>query len=68
MATQADLIGFRDRLERALTLGVREIQDSDGSRIVYRGAAEIRSALAYVNAQLAAQPVKTIRFITSKGL
>jgi hypothetical protein len=68
MADRNELIAFRDRLERALTLDVREVQDSDDSRIVYRSAAEIRSAISYIDGQLATQPVRTIRFNTSKGL
>lgn len=67
MATQSDLIAWRDRLVIALASDVREVTDSDGSRISYRSTSEVRAALDYVNALLL-PPVTAVRFTTHKGL
>lgn len=64
---QSDLIAWRDRLERALASGVREVADSDGSRIAYRSTSEIQAALGYVNSLLAPS-ARAVRFTTTKGL
>lgn len=65
----ADLIAWRDRLVRARLTGVRSVYDSDGSRIEYKSDTEMAAAIAAADAALQqTQPVKTIRFVTSKGL
>ncbi len=66
-----DLIAWRDRLFEARLSGVREVEDSDGSRVGYRTDSEIAAALAAVNRAIAdasRTPANTIRFFTSKGL
>ena len=70
MATLADLNGFRERLVRALASDVRELQDQNGERVVYRSIAEIRSALAAIEGEItrASRTPSTIHFRTSKGL
>ena len=48
---------------------IRAVQDADGSRVECRSDAEMARAIAAADAMIAAgQPVKTIRFSTSKGL
>lgn len=70
MASLADLHGFRERLIRALASDVRELADQNGERVVYRSVAEIRSALAAIEGEIAraSRHSNTIHFQTSKGL
>jgi hypothetical protein len=66
-----DLIRFRDDLRRARFNGIREVQDQNGERIVYRSDTELARALAAVEAEIAgavSRPANTIRFRTSKGV
>ena len=71
-ASPDDVTAWRDRLIQARMSGVREVQDSDGSRVTYRSDAEMRAAISAANDMIAAasqpQPVTSIRFRTSKGL
>jgi hypothetical protein len=66
MANYNDLITWRGRLEQALAMNAREVTDSDGSKISYKSTAEIKSAIAWIDSQLAAPAVRAIRFTTSK--
>jgi hypothetical protein len=70
VATLAELNGFRERLVKALASDVRELQDQNGERVVYRSIAEIRSALAAIEGEIAraSRSSSTIRFRTTKGL
>lgn len=70
MTALADLQAFRQRLVRALASDVRELQDQNGERVVYRSVAEIRSALAAIESEIARATGKpqVILFKTSKGL
>jgi hypothetical protein len=65
----ADLIAWRDRLVQARLTGTRRVRDSDGSEIEYRSDAEMARAIASADSMIGAgQPIKTVRFTTSKGL
>lgn len=68
MATQADLIAWRDRLIQTRLSGTLRVRDSDGSEILYKDDASLASAIGYVESLINAPPVKAIRFTTSKGL
>lgn len=71
-ASLPDLIALRDALFKARLSGVREVQDSNGERIVYRSDAEMSAALIAADRaiQAAQSPGSrsTIKFSTSKGL
>ena len=59
-----------DALKSSIAAGVKDVQYSDGSRIVYRSLAEMRETLALIEAEVAGSGttrVRTIRFGTSKG-
>lgn len=59
-----------DALKSSIAAGVKDVQYSDGSRIVYRSLAEMRETLALIEAEVAGSSVtrvRTIRFGTSKG-
>jgi hypothetical protein len=67
--TIGDLTTWRDALVKARTSGTRRVRDADGSEIEYKSDTEMRAAIAAADAMIAAgEPVKTIRFNTSKGL
>jgi hypothetical protein len=64
--TQTDI----DALKAAISTGMRDVQYSDGSRMVYRDLDEMRSILADMEAEVAGASVKrarTIRFGSRKG-
>jgi hypothetical protein len=66
-----ELQSLRDALIRARLGGVREIRDQNGESVTYKSDREMASALASVEAQIAAlQSSKTTnvyRFNTTKG-
>lgn len=67
----ADLLSARDRLLSARLHGMKEVHDSNGESVTYKSDGEMRAALAALDAEiakLAGQPVREIRFSTSKGL
>jgi hypothetical protein len=66
MAEYNDLIAWKSRLQDALSTGVREVTDSDGSRVSYSSATEILKSLAYIESQLNAPTARSVRFVTSK--
>lgn len=71
MATLVEMTALRDRLFDARMSGVREVQDQNGERIVYRSDTEMARALAALDAAIAAaqaKPASTILFKTSKGI
>ncbi|CAA2104952.1 hypothetical protein MBUL_02952 [Methylobacterium bullatum] len=62
---------LRDDLIRARTNPVREFEDSNGERVVYRSDAELAQAIIQVNREIQTleRPSPTaIMFRTSKGL
>lgn len=69
--TLSELEAARDNLVRARVSGTRQVK-IDGREVVYRSDAEMRAALANLDAQIAAMTARptatTIRFSTSKGL
>lgn len=72
MATLANMQKWREALLEGRASGVREFQDSNGERIVYRSVRELNAAIASLDAEIARltgqrQPT-TIVFRTSKGL
>lgn len=71
MATLAELTAWRDDLLDLRRRGVREFQDQNGERIVYKSDSEMAAAIASLDRAIAAaqagQP-STIVFKTSKGL
>lgn len=71
MATLADLMGFRARLEDARYSGVRRVKDSSGEEIEYKSDSELARALAAVESQISQhnrQRASRILPTTSKGL
>lgn len=71
MATLADMIRFRDELRTARYTGVRVFQDQNGERVEYRSDRELASAMAALEAEIAAMAAKPASRIlpkTSKGL
>ena len=68
MASQEELVDWRNRLIAARVSGARRIRDTDGSEIEYRSDQELARALGYVETLLIQPPIKAIRFTTSKGL
>lgn len=67
----ADLLGFHDRLVRALASDVRRVRDQNGEEVEYKSTSEIKSALAAIESQIAAAQSarrSTVLFSTSKGL
>lgn len=71
MATLADLIALRDALERARFAGTLRVKSGD-DEVTYRSDAEIRAALADLNAKIAAAGgtprVRQVRIVSNKGL
>lgn len=71
MATLADMIAMRDALERARYAGTLKVKSGD-DEVTYRSDAEMKAALADLNAKINAAsgtaPVRQIRIISSKGL
>ena len=66
-----DLTTARDRLLLARASGVRRVRDQNGEESEFRSDAEMRAALAALDAEIAAatrRPSSTIVFNTSKGL
>ena len=66
-----DLQRWRDALFEARMSGVREVQDQNGERIVYRSDSEIAAALAAADRAIADAGNRrphTVKFVTSKGL
>lgn len=71
MASLAQLVAWRDRLEDARYSGVRQVVDANGESIVYKSDNEMRSALAALRheiAEIGGGVCRTIRFQTSKGI
>lgn len=70
MATLADLQATRAALVSARMNGLRAVQYADGSRIEYKTDAEMASALAALDREIAsasAPRVSQIRISSSKG-
>ena len=68
MASQDDLLAWRDRLIMARASGTRRVRDTDGSEIEYKSDSELARALGFVQGLLIQPPVKAIRFVSTKGL
>jgi len=71
MASLDELTSMRARLFDARMSGIREVQDQNGERIVYRSDSEMARAMAALDAEIAgvaSKPASTIHFKTSKGL
>ena len=70
MATPADIQTWIDNLIAARMQGLRSVRDADGSQIDYKSDQEMAAAIAAATSMLSAAspPIKTIRFVTSKGL
>jgi hypothetical protein len=69
--TLSALQAARDALVTARIGGLREVQDANGERVVYKSDSEMARALAALDAEIAAasrRPSNTIVFNTSKGL
>jgi hypothetical protein len=69
MTTLADLTSQLDKLRMARASGLRSIADGD-QRIEYKTDAEMASAIAAIEQQIAAiggKPIRTVRIATSKG-
>lgn len=69
--TLEQLIAARSKLLDARLSGVREFRDSNGETVRYATDPEMARALASIDAEisrLAGNPVREIRFKTSKGL
>lgn len=71
MATLTELQAQRENLSNLRNKGVREFQDQNGERVVYKSDSEMAKAIAALDRAIAAaqsgQP-NTIKFNTSKGL
>ena len=66
-----DLTAARDSLFMAIAGGVLNFRDQNGESVTYASMAEMRSALAMIDFQIAAaskRPASTILFCTSKGI
>lgn len=71
MATLAELLGQRSELEAARNGGLRALQDASGRRVEYKTDAEMATAIAALDRQIAALrggPITTVRITSSKGL
>lgn len=70
--TVAKLQAWRDSLVEAQLSGIRELEDQNGERIVYRSGAEMARAIGMAEAEiakLAGRPKRTtLKFKTTKGL
>lgn len=69
--TLPELTAVRDSLFRAIAGGVLNFRDQNGESVTYASMAEMRSALAMIDSQIAAAsrpPASTIVFRTSKGI
>lgn len=70
MASLEELKGRRDALRALRGRGVKEVQYSNGSRVVYRDDDELEAALADLERQIASgggRPLREVRLSTSKG-
>ncbi len=71
MATLAELIAWRDALEKARYGGTRKVT-YEGREVEYKSDAEMKSALSDLNRKIAAASAPTsspfVTFTTSKGL
>lgn len=66
-----DLTAARDSLFMSIAQGVLNVRDQNGESVTYASMAEMRSALAMIDSQIAAvsrRPASTIVFRTSKGI
>lgn len=71
MSSLAEIVAWRDALFSARLSGIREVQDQNGERVVYRSDTEMAAALAAAERAIAgasARAPHTIRFSTSKGI
>ena len=68
----ANLQAWRDSLVEARLSGIRELEDQNGERIVYRSDKEMARAIGMAEAEIArlsGQPKRTtLKFKTTKGL
>lgn len=68
----AKLQAWRDSLVEARLSGIRELEDQNGERIVYRSDMEMARAIGMAEAEIArlsGQPKRTtLKFKTTKGL
>lgn len=67
----SELHHLRDELIKARLGGIREVQDQNGERVVFKSDNEMRAAIEAVNREIQAldrQQPHTIRFKTSKGV
>ncbi len=65
----SELTAARDSLFQARSQGVRRVKDQNGEEVEYRSDAEMRAAIAALDAEIAAavrRPASTILFRTSK--
>ena len=68
--TVAQLQQWRDDLMQARLSGIRELEDQNGERVVYRSEAEMARAIEAANreiARLQGVGARTIKVSTSKG-
>lgn len=71
MASLSEMTQWRERLARARYSGHRTVQDAGGRRVEYKTDAEMASALAALDnqiAELSGAPVRVLRVHSSKGL
>jgi hypothetical protein len=70
MGTISDLQAMRDALVKARARGTREVQDSNGKRVQYSSDAEMASAIAFFDREIAklGTPIRSVYLTTSKGV
>jgi hypothetical protein len=69
MATLSELQAYRASLMKARGSAVREVQDAAGNRVVYKSDAELETAIAAVDREIAqlGTPIRTVYLTTAKG-
>lgn len=71
MATLAQLIEWRTRLQESRYGGLREVRDSNGESVSYKSDSEMARALAAIDAEIESmhrRPASRILTQTTKGI
>ena len=70
MATLSELQAYRASLLAARGSAIREVEDGSGRRVSYKSDAELESAIAAVDREIAqlGTPIHTVYLTTSKGI
>jgi hypothetical protein len=67
-ATRQQLLDWIDKLEAQRMSGLRSVTDENNERVDYASDREMANAIASARRQLEQPPIKTIKFVMTKGV